>query len=191
VSSAQSWSFALSHGTTKSLTPKPSLLGQRWQNFFWSCRQMCPQLPRRAFPDNRRDPSRRELFANDNVLYRSPPGLASPQQVWGSLSEMGTICSSGLPTRNAPNDVSWTLARLPVPILGNAPDPCASPIFFRYRQRASTAAQAPPVKSRRSILLKALLKTGAESTVKSIWRSSCSPQLRGLALSTIDIDSPR
>src|SRR5258706_15878039 len=50
---------------------------------------------------------------NDNVLYHSLLRLASPQQVWGSLSEMGTICSSGLATRNAPNDVPgpWGVCR--------------------------------------------------------------------------------
>ncbi len=49
----------------------------------------------------------------DSVLYHSLLRLASPQQVWGSLSEMGTICSSGLPTRNAPNDVPgpWRVSR--------------------------------------------------------------------------------
>ena len=50
---------------------------------------------------------------NDNVLYHSLLRLTSPQHVWGSLSEMGTICSSGLPTRNAPNDVPgpWRVCR--------------------------------------------------------------------------------
>ena len=52
-------------------------------------------------------------IANDNVLYHSLLRLTSPQQVWGSLSEMGTICSSGLPTRNAPKDVPgpWRVCR--------------------------------------------------------------------------------
>jgi hypothetical protein len=49
----------------------------------------------------------------DSVLYHSLLRLASPQQVWGALSEMGTIYSSGLPTRSAPNDVPgpWRVYR--------------------------------------------------------------------------------
>jgi hypothetical protein len=41
-------------------------------------------------------------FVSDNVLYHSLLGLASPQEVWGHLSAMATIRSSGLPPRNAP-----------------------------------------------------------------------------------------
>ncbi len=49
---------------------------------------------------------------NDNVLYHSLLRLASPQQVWGSLSEMGTDLLKWIATTKCTEWHSWTLARL-------------------------------------------------------------------------------
>jgi hypothetical protein len=51
-------------------------------------------------------------------------GWQARDRFWGQLSEMATICSSGLPPRNAPNDIPGPGAFIAIDLLISQAEDC-------------------------------------------------------------------